>query len=85
MDVSFFSGDEIQLSITTNYAGHWKTWEGVREMVQNWHDGLFSGSPNIIKEELNFKKVICELCNVLVYSQAPKEATPIQEGGKPGL
>lgn len=55
MDVSF-SGDEIQLSITTNYAGHWNTWEGVREMVQNWHDGLFSGSPNIIKEELKFKK-----------------------------
>ena len=56
MDVCF-SGNEIELSITTNYASHWKTWEGVREMVQNWHDGLFSGSPNIIKEELRFKKV----------------------------
>ena len=52
-----FSGNEIQLSITKNYACHWKTWEGVREMVQNWHDGLFSGSQNIIKEELKFEKV----------------------------
>ncbi|XP_065917965.1 uncharacterized protein [Dysidea avara] len=49
-------GDEIQLSITRNYAQHWDTWEGVREMVQNWHDGLFSGSENITKEELKFNK-----------------------------
>lgn len=66
MDVSF-CGEEIQLSITTNYAGHWKTWEGVREMVQNWHDGLFSGSPNIIKEELKFEKVSCDW-HVFLYS-----------------
>ena len=51
-------GDEIQLSITRNYAQHWDTWEGVREMVQNWHDGLFSGSENITKEELKFNKVL---------------------------
>ena len=66
MDVSF-SGDEtreIQLSITTNYAGHWNTWEGVREMVQNWHDGLFSGSPNITKEELKFRKVPSDVINI---------------------
>ena len=50
-------GDEIQLSITRNYAQHWDTWEGVREMVQNWHDGLFNGSENITKEELKFIKV----------------------------
>ena len=51
-------GNEIQLSITKNYAGHWETWEGVREMVQNWHDGLYSSGPNISKEELKFKKVV---------------------------
>ena len=51
--------NEIQLSITRNYAGHWETWEGVREMVQNWHDGLYSSAPNMTKEELKFKKVIC--------------------------
>ena len=53
-------GNEIQLSITKNYAGHWETWEGVREMVQNWHDGLYSSAPNvhISDDELKFKKVI---------------------------
>jgi len=55
------NGDEIQLSITRNYAQHWETWEGVREMVQNWHDGLFSGSENITKEELKFVKVLIVL------------------------
>ena len=47
---------EIQLTITKNYARHWDTWEGVREMVQNWHDGLYSCESNITKDELKFKK-----------------------------
>jgi len=52
-------GNEIQLSITKNYASHWDTWEGVREMVQNWHDGLLSSnSSSISKNELKFKKVL---------------------------
>ena len=54
---SVITGDEIQLSITKNYAQSWKTWEGVREMVQNWHDGLFSASPRITTNHLKFKKV----------------------------
>ena len=45
------SSNEIQLSITKNYVGHWEMWEGVREMVQNWHDGLYNSAPNISKEE----------------------------------
>ena len=53
-------GDEIQLSITKNYARSWETWEGVREMVQNWHDGLFSSSSRIMKDELKFKKVFID-------------------------
>ena len=63
MDTTYGStatgGSEIQLSITRNYAGHWETWEGVREMVQNWHDGLYSIPPNvhISDDELKFKKV----------------------------
>lgn len=32
----------ISLSLTSRYAPSWKTWEGVRELVQNWHDGVFS-------------------------------------------
>ena len=29
----------IALSLTEDYAPSWKLWEGVRELVQNWHDG----------------------------------------------
>lgn len=32
----------ISLSLTAQYAPSWKTWEGVRELVQNWHDGVFA-------------------------------------------
>ena len=32
----------ISLSLTSQYAPSWKTWEGVRELVQNWHDGVFA-------------------------------------------
>jgi len=30
----------IQLSLTEHYAPSWKAWEGVRELTQNWHDGV---------------------------------------------
>ena len=30
----------ICLSLTEGYAPMWKTWEGVRELIQNWRDGL---------------------------------------------
>ena len=30
----------IALSLTEDYAPSWGMWEGVRELVQNWHDGL---------------------------------------------
>ena len=32
----------ISLSLTSQYAPSWKTWEGVRELVQNWHDGVLA-------------------------------------------
>jgi len=35
---------QISLSLTASYAPSWGLWEGVREIVQNWHDGLLSGS-----------------------------------------
>jgi hypothetical protein len=30
----------IHLTITDAYAKTWGTWEGVREFVQNWYDGV---------------------------------------------
>lgn len=36
----------ISLSLTEDYAPQWGVWEGVRELVQNWHDGcLHGGAP----------------------------------------
>ena len=32
--------NSIYLTITDDYAASWKTWEGVREFVQNWYDGV---------------------------------------------
>ena len=29
----------ISLSLTEDYAPSWGVWEGVRELIQNWHDG----------------------------------------------
>ncbi len=34
------SEPNIHLTITRDYAPTWKTWEGVREFVQNWYDGV---------------------------------------------
>ena len=32
--------DVVHLTITEGYAPSWKTWEGVREFIQNWYDGV---------------------------------------------
>ncbi|XP_046576393.1 uncharacterized protein LOC124284350, partial [Haliotis rubra] len=32
----------IPLTVTSRYARSWGTWEGIRELIQNWHDGLHS-------------------------------------------
>jgi len=52
--------DVIHLSLTGNYAPSWKTWEGVREHVQNWHDGLLQtiehSSIASISSHLKFKR-----------------------------
>ena len=33
--------NHISLSLTSNYASTWGLWEGVRELLQNWHDGIY--------------------------------------------
>eukprot|EP00118_Oscarella_pearsei_P021228 m.237397 g.237397 ORF g.237397 m.237397 type:complete len:353 (+) comp40145_c0_seq62:2410-3468(+) len=33
-------GERISLSICEEYSSSWKLWEGVRELVQNWYDGV---------------------------------------------
>ena len=39
-----FAGEEetFPLQITPGYVPKWQAWEGVREFVQNWHDGILS-------------------------------------------
>lgn len=31
---------EMPLMISAKYLPEWSVWEGVRELVQNWHDGV---------------------------------------------
>lgn len=32
----------LSLNLTAHYSPSWKTWEGIRELVQNWHDGVYT-------------------------------------------
>ena len=54
---------EIYLTITGSYAPTWETWEGVREFVQNWYDGVLDSyeevSPPLygIRRSLKFREV----------------------------
>lgn len=43
----FAEGPEIYLTITQAYAPAWGTWEGVREFVQNWYDGVLDSYEGI--------------------------------------
>ena len=43
MDGCFSDAEKsLSLNLTAHYSPSWKTWEGIRELVQNWHDGVFS-------------------------------------------
>ncbi|XP_060065602.1 uncharacterized protein LOC132545939 [Ylistrum balloti] len=49
----------IPLTLTAKYASTWGSWEGVRELVQNWHDGIYDtvnqrGVSLISKNEIIF-------------------------------
>ena len=40
---------QISLSLTSGYARSWGLWEGLRELVQNWHDGVYDALDELIK------------------------------------
>ena len=54
------NGDDFPLNITSRYATQWGAWEGIREFIQNWHDGVLStfelagGQPD---KTVSFEKV----------------------------
>ncbi len=39
---------QISLSLTSSYARSWGLWEGLRELVQNWHDGVYDALDHLI-------------------------------------
>lgn len=51
---------EMPLMISAKYLPEWSVWEGVRELVQNWHDGVlkaFERDYDFTKSRLLFEKV----------------------------
>lgn len=55
----------IHLTITESYARSWDTWEGVREFIQNWYDGVLdsfetvSPAPTSSRRTLKIEPVSC--------------------------
>lgn len=58
----------IHLTITDAYAKSWGTWEGVREFIQNWYDGVLDSYEMISPIPNNRKKLLIErvstTCNI---------------------
>ena len=53
---------ELPLMISAKYLPEWSVWEGVRELVQNWHDGVlkaFERDHSFKESRLLFEKVRC--------------------------
>ena len=47
--------ERVCLSLTSSYAAHWGAWEGLRELVQNWHDGALAAAGE--RDEVRFTKL----------------------------
>ncbi|XP_070570817.1 uncharacterized protein [Ptychodera flava] len=39
----------VLLNLTSRYAQTWSHWEGIREFIQNWHDGIYDASDKHIR------------------------------------
>ena len=65
---------EIYLTITKGYAPTWETWEGVREFVQNWYDGVLDSyeevSPPLhgYRRSLKFQEASIKGSKALYYN-----------------
>ena len=62
----------IHLTITESYARSWGTWEGIREFIQNWYDGVLdsfetvSPSPTSSRRTLKIEPVSCYIVFMVV-------------------
>ena len=54
------SEKSISLSLTAQYAPSWKTWEGIRELVQNWHDGVYCSLEKL--QTISIRKMAFHCC-----------------------
>lgn len=51
---AFASAEEmVNVNLTSHYAEHWGIWEGLRELIQNWHDAALQGLSSL-EENLVF-------------------------------
>eukprot|EP01113_Clastostelium_recurvatum_P005596 TRINITY_DN124_c1_g1_i5.p1 TRINITY_DN124_c1_g1~~TRINITY_DN124_c1_g1_i5.p1 ORF type:complete len:1182 (-),score=354.74 TRINITY_DN124_c1_g1_i5:261-3785(-) len=62
----------IRLSITENYAPKWKSRQGVREVMQNWYDGMVEKAHIINKDKPNSADMMSMAASLTVSVQ--KEA-----------
>ena len=56
--------ETVHLTITEKYAHTWGTWEGVREFVQNWYDGVLDSYERVSppakgKRSMSITRVSC--------------------------
>ncbi|XP_070570816.1 uncharacterized protein [Ptychodera flava] len=41
----------VLLNLTARYAQSWSHWEGIREFIQNWHDGIYDASDRFLEQQ----------------------------------
>ncbi|XP_077997612.1 uncharacterized protein LOC144450773 [Glandiceps talaboti] len=63
----------VHLNLTSRYASSWGTWEGIREFIQNWHDGIYDASEEELEQRLYKTQIVNFHCvtenqNEVVYN-----------------